>query len=319
MQRTAEFDAFGPWVDEVTDVGGIPQLFRSHPIDLTSALLAIKIPRNISRRDADPSMDLYDHLIVVDETGVTILSRVVDPRVRAGAVPAPPFTTRVLTWSEVTGVTVSTEFVDGLLTLHTTGAAVTVPFNGSSVSTVDRLVALVRSRYGAGVTSVGDAGQVRRAGDPDAPRASTGLPDVERELQGVHRRVLSDEPQMRHLTTQQRTTVRWTHPRALVRLAKNLWPTAVQTSLAYTDGRELLVVHRRDAVVRGHKPVYSIARTALRVDSITGTDIADSAELVGVRILTLHLGDATIELLFTAGSIAPELLAARLDRAAHTV
>ncbi|MHB1490609.1 MAG: hypothetical protein ACYCTH_08940, partial [Cellulomonas sp.] len=164
MQRTAEFDAFGPWVDEVTDVGGIPRLFRSHPIDLTSALLAIKIPRNISRRDADPSMDLYDHLIVVDETGVTILSRVVDPRVRAGAVPAPPFTTRVLTWSEVTGVTVSTEFVDGLLTLHTTGAAVTVPFNGSSVSTVDRLVALVRSRYGAGVTSVGDAGQVRRAG-----------------------------------------------------------------------------------------------------------------------------------------------------------
>ncbi len=319
MQRTAEFDAFGPWVDEVTDVDGVPRLFRSHPIDLTSALLAIKIPRNISRRDADPSMDLYDHLIVVDEAGVTVLSRVAAPRVRAGAVPAPAFTTRVLTWSEVTGVTVSTEFVDGLLTLHTTGAAVTVPFNGSSVSTVDRLVALVRSRYGAGATSVGDAGPARRTDDRDAPPASTELPDVERELQGVHRRILSGEPQMRHLTTQQRTAVRWTHPRALVRLAKNLWPTAVQTSLAYTDGRELLVVHRRDAVVRGHKPVYSIARTALRVDSITGTDIAESADLVGVRVLTLHLGDATIELLFAAGSIAPELLAARLDRAAHTV
>ncbi|HUX72080.1 MAG TPA: hypothetical protein VMV41_16295 [Cellulomonadaceae bacterium] len=319
MQRTAEFDAFGPWVDEVTSADTVPRLFRSHPIDLTSALLAIKVPRNISRRDADPSMDLYDHLVIVDETGVTMLSRVETPRVRAGAITASSFTTQVLAWSDVTGVTVSTEFVDGLLTLHTTGRAMTVPFNGSSLPIVDRLVALVRSRYGAGATTTGETERIHRATDLDVARASTELPDVERELQNLHRRILSDDPHMRHLTTQQRTTVRWTSRRALVRLAKNLWPTAIQTSLTYTDGRELLVVHRRHAVVRGYKPVYSIARTALLVESITGTDIADSPDLAGVRILTLHLGDASVELLFAAGSIAPELLAARLDRASHAV
>ena len=321
MQRTAEFDAFGPWIDEVTDAEGVPRLFRSHQVDLTSTLLTIKVPRNISRRDADPSMDLYDHLVVVDDTGVTVLSRVETPRVRAGAVTASSFTTQVLAWSDIIGVTVSNEFVDGLLTLHTAGRAVTVPFNGSSLPIVDRLMALVRSRYGsvARATTTGDAGGVRRTADLDAAPAATELPDVERELRTLHRRILSDEPQMRHLTTQKRTTVRWTHPRALVRLTKNLWPTAIQTSLTYTDGRELLVVHRRYPVVRGYKPVYSIARTALRVDSVTGTDITDSTDLVGVRVLTLHLGDAGIEVLFAAGSIAPELLAARLDRAAHAV
>ena len=316
MQRTAEFDAFGPWIDEVTDDEGVPRLFRSHPIDLPSALLIIKVPRNISRRDADPSMDLYDHLVVVDASGVTVLSRVEHQRARSGTVPPSSFTTQVLTWSDITGVTVSTEFVDGLLTLHTADRAVTVPFNGSSLPVVDRLVALVRSRYGSGATP-GDVGTDRRAADLEA--TPTELTDVERELQAVHRRLLADEPQMRHLTTQQRTAVRWNHPHTLVRLAKNMWPTAVQTSLAYTDGRELLVVHRRYPVVRGYKPVYSIARTALRVDSITGIDIADSPDLVGVRVLTVHLGDTRIELLFAAGSIAPELLAARLDRVARPV
>jgi hypothetical protein len=317
MQRTAEFDAFGPWIDEVTDAEGVPRLFQSHPVDLASALLTIKVPRNISRRDADPSMDLYDHLVVVDGAGVTVLSRVEDPRTRTGTVPPSSFTTQVLTWSDVTGVTVSTEFVDGLLTLHTAGRAVTVPFNGSSLPIVDRLVTLVRSRYGSDATTTGDVGSGRRTADLDATPPE--LPAVERELQAVHRRLLADEPQMRHLTTQQRTAVRWNHPRALVRLAKNMWPTAVQTSLVYTDGRELLVVHRRYPVVRGYKPVYSIARTALRVDSVTGIDIADSTDLVGVRVLTVHLGDARIELLFAAGSIAPELVAARLDQVARPV
>ncbi len=316
MQRTAEFDAFGPWIDEVTDAEGVPRLFRSHPLDLASALLTIKVPRNISRRDADPSMDLYDHLVVLDGTGVTVLSRVEEPRTRSGPVLPSSYTTQVLTWPDVAGVTVSTEFVDGLLTLYTAGRAVTVPFNGSSLPIVDRLVALVRSRYGSGATAAGDEGAGRRTTVDATPTES---PDVERELQAVHRRILADEPQMRHLTTQQRTAVRWNHPRRLVRLAKNMWPTAVQTSLAYSDGRELLVVHRRHPVVRGYKPVYSIARTALRLDSVTGIDIADSADLVGVRVLTVHLGDTRIELLFAAGSIAPELLAARLDRVARPV
>jgi hypothetical protein len=312
MQRTAEYDAFGPWVDEVTDAEGIPRLYRSYPIDVTTALMAVKVPRNISRRDANPSMDLYDHLVVAEESGLTVLSRVENPRVGASAITAPPYTTRVLPWTELTGVTVSNEFVDGRLTLLTAGPSVTVAFNGSSLPVVERLVTLVRSHYGAGDGAERVEG-ARHDGVTDE------VPDVERELQGVHRRLLADEPRMRHLTTQQRTPVRWTHPRALVRLAKNLWPTTVQTSMTYTDGRELLVIHRRQAVVRGYKPVYSIARTALRLDSITGTDITDSPDLVGVRVLAIHLGDTRVELLFPAGSVSPERLAAMLDRPAHAI
>ena len=82
--ETTEYARFGPWVDEVTTPDDVPRLYRDHPIDLTSTRLVLKVPRNIARRDAHPGMDLYDHLLVLDDARLTVLSRTVTPA-RRGA------------------------------------------------------------------------------------------------------------------------------------------------------------------------------------------------------------------------------------------
>jgi len=71
---TAEFDAFGPWIDEVRTASAVPRLYRDYPLDLDAARLVLKVPRNIARRDALPTMDLYDHLLVVGPHDLTVLS-----------------------------------------------------------------------------------------------------------------------------------------------------------------------------------------------------------------------------------------------------
>ena len=53
VQRTAEFDAFGPWLLEVTSSDGWPRAFRDYPFAFASILVS-KEPRNVTRREANP-------------------------------------------------------------------------------------------------------------------------------------------------------------------------------------------------------------------------------------------------------------------------
>jgi len=70
--RTAEFDAFGPWILQVSTYDDVPPLFRT-VANLDGANLALKIPRRIDRRDANP--DLYDQLLIVRDQGMDVLTR----------------------------------------------------------------------------------------------------------------------------------------------------------------------------------------------------------------------------------------------------
>ena len=63
MSSTAEYDGFGPWIYEIRTREEIPRLFSDYPLDLETAVLTIKVPRVIDRRDANPAMDLYDILL----------------------------------------------------------------------------------------------------------------------------------------------------------------------------------------------------------------------------------------------------------------
>lgn len=308
--RTAEFDAFGPWIYQVTVPEDVPRLFRPYPLHLDEALVVLKVPRGISRRDADPTMDLYDLLLVAEPSGLTVLTRTEGAPGRVT-----PFTTRVIAWPDIYAVEESVDLVDGLLTLLTAQGPVLIPFNGSSEVEVARLVGLIRSRYAPEGRPTEDARPAAGA----VGTADVNLPDVELDLQNVHRRLRRDEPGFRCVAVQHRAAVHSISPSRLVRAVWNLWPTALQTTLCYTDDRELLVIHRRDGVVRGFKPVYSIARTTFVLDRVTGVAIVDDTVVAPVRIVEVHLDDVVVSIPFLASSGAldtlVQLLSAAIPRA----
>lgn len=164
----AEYDAFGPWIDEVRSPQDVPRLFRAHPLDLDAAHLVLKVPRNISRRDATADMDLYNHLLVLADDELTVLTRL-DAPTDAGELPASVYDEALgyRTWScrptDVVAMRDVTSMLDARLDLLTQdGRTLTVRYNGSAADGVQRLVDAIRAAHDGGPEQ--DGGDARERG-----------------------------------------------------------------------------------------------------------------------------------------------------------
>ena len=72
----SEYDAFGPWIYEITEAHPLPALFAPYVRSEETPLMLFKIPRDIERRRATPDMDLYDYVVGAYEERLLILKRV---------------------------------------------------------------------------------------------------------------------------------------------------------------------------------------------------------------------------------------------------
>ena len=69
-----EYNAFGPWVQEIRGREGVPPCFLPWFSELEHASLVIKIPVNQERRDARPGQDLYRAIVAVCDDHLVLLS-----------------------------------------------------------------------------------------------------------------------------------------------------------------------------------------------------------------------------------------------------
>ena len=135
-ERQHEYDRFGPWAIEVTTADPAPPLFRPHLTRADPALLSIKIPRHIERRNARPGMDLYDYLVCLYEDDLTVMQRV-GHEVR----------TETVRYQDVQYLRVSQDLLRGCLHLGLPGRPFELPYNTVSEALMERAVGLVRARY----------------------------------------------------------------------------------------------------------------------------------------------------------------------------
>jgi len=275
---TAEYDAFGPWIDEVTTPDEVPRLYRGHAIDFGGSIRILKFPRNIARRDANPAMHLYDHLVIVTRERLTILSRDGDSYTELG-----------LAHDQIAAVTDWVNLLDAQVTFVTTaGEVVAVPYNGSSNDTVVALVDLVRS--------------LARETRPSRPVAlPAGLPPLGLDDLGKkdavfvtsYRDLLRREPGTRLLAAHGRSTVT-RRGGLLARLADAVLPVTLHGAVVAAGGTELQVLSRREWVTRGGAPVLSRARTVVPLESVVAVTTAEHPRYVGVSVVTLQVGSARV-------------------------
>lgn len=302
--RSAEYDAFGPWVDPVTTPDDVPRLYRDHPLDLAAARLVLKVPRDIARRDATPEMDLYDHLLVLGEDRLTVLSR------RTGAAPEPGrgYDVREIPFDRVAGVRTAVDLLDGRLTVHAlAGPPVAVRFNGSSGEVVDRFVALLRLLAWP-VPASGPAAPALDLGPGRGRLTRRALGEQEIGLVTVYRDAVDAEPGLRTLAAHPRRTVL---PRGgpLGRVTHLVRPMTVQAAIVATDGRELQVFGRARFLTRGRAPVHSESRLVVPLDRVTGVAAQRHPAYPDVTVVTLRAGETAIDLPVPAGSDAERVLA----------
>lgn len=314
MLRTAEFDAFGPWVYEVRTPDEVPPLYRRHRLDLDAARMVVKVPRPIERRDATPTMHLYDHLLAAGEHTLAILSRVGDDG---------DYRVREVPYVRVGAAQVSVSLLDGVLRFSGAGAGEGLPpvrFNGVSLDVVDRLVDVVLDRAVAeqagAVGSAGAAGAAASAGAaagvaPTAAWTVTG-PDVAFIVA------------FRELAARRAGLVRLAdHPRmpvarrggAVARVLDRLWPATLHAAVVAAQPGCVEVLHRRHQITTKARPEHSVSRTALLAPAVTSLATREHPKVLGATDVRVGVGDdAALHLVFPHG--APTLAALRRALAA---
>jgi len=296
---TREYDRFGPWIDEVRTPEDVPRLYRGHPLDLAAARLVLKVPRNVARRDASPAMDLYDHLLVLDDAGLTVLSRRTAPG--AGG-----YDVRRVPAGQVAAVRDSVNLLDGRLSvLSRDGRDLTVAYNGSARDAVRRLVDELRADA-APPTARGRA--LLAAARPRADALDLGRDDL--GIAGDVRDVTRSRPDLVPWAGHGRQRV---VPRAggtVQRLAHLVSPATLQGAVLACDGTVLEVFGRHDWVLRGSKPVHSASRTVVPLGGLDALTVGPDPRYAGVVVARLVAGSAVVEVPVPEGSAAHALLAA---------
>jgi hypothetical protein len=134
--KKAEYDAFGPWIIEITEEYPLPPLFIPYYKEDDTDLMRIKIPRDIERSKANPYMDLYDYVIGLYENSIYILERT-ENDVKE---------TKIF-YDEIEGLENYVDLLYGRFTIFFNDSKFIIPYNGVSKQIINSMIKIIRDRY----------------------------------------------------------------------------------------------------------------------------------------------------------------------------
>jgi len=132
----SEYDAFGPWIYEVDENHPLPPLFVPYYKEDSNCLMIIKIPRNIERRNAEPSMDLYDYVIALYENYIYMLKRI-----------GKNIEESRFFYKDIEGIEDLRQILDGALTLYLKNTKLIISYNTVSSDIIMKFIKIIRDRY----------------------------------------------------------------------------------------------------------------------------------------------------------------------------
>ncbi len=253
-ERDREYDRFGPWIIEISPEDPPPPLFLPYLDRADTALLALKVPRRIARREAHPGMDLYDVVVSAHEDDMLILQR------SQGGVDR-----RTVSYRDIQLVSLSADLLRGTLHLGLPGQPLELPFNTVSEALMGRLVDIIRERYGPPHAAA-------RALPQEA--STEGLSFYFEGLLSTMRQAGSA---MRPVAAQPQVSLGSVDSTRLHRLVFGLVDKRLLESLHLTDGRELLVIDRGRAFAYRWHSVYGRVETWLPLAGITSARLEHDA------------------------------------------
>jgi len=270
--RDPEYDRFGPWVIEISEVDPPPPLFLPYLTRTEEPLLSIKIPRKIDRRDAQAGMNLYDYLITLYEEDLVILERVGD------AVQA-----RTFYYGDIQYLRLNENLLKGILNLCTIDMDYALRFNTVSSAIMQQLVDLIRQRY---------TGPVGPALIEENARFQ------EEALSFYFTRLLADEhkhnPAFQVLAAQAETAVGAYETAAYRKILLGIISKRLLESLHLSDGRELKIINRgRTYKYRGQN-VYATERCYIPLDNISAVNWQKDPQNAAIINLSLETGGGHI-------------------------
>jgi len=313
----SEYDRFGPWVDEVSRIEDVPRLYREYPIDFSVERLVLKVPRNITRRNATPEMDLYEHLIMVGQDRLTVLHRrngrsLSEASRTASSDSGRGYDVVVIPFADVVAIRNSLNLLDGRLTVSTSeGTPVKVAYNGSAADVIRKLVSALREVACAKPASpVGSA--LIAAGSPLArPAVEPGHGPVDTFLASAFLDAHGANP---HLSAWAAHGRRRLTPDAaggqgtIQRLRHVLSPMTLHGALFAADETAMDVFGRQSWLQRGRAAIYSTSHLVIPFGAPDHLDLSPHPLYPDVTVATIGAGEWRQALPVPRDSVAEQLL-----------
>ncbi len=317
FRGVSEYDRFGPWVDEVHQVEDVPRLYSSFPIDFSVERLVLKVPRNITRRNATPDMDLYDHLIMLGQDRLTVLSR------RAGKTSrqvggetisdsAEGYDVVSIPCADVVAIRNTLNLLDGRLTVSTSeGTPIKVAYNGAASEVVVRFVSALREAACVKPASpVGKA--LLAAGRPLArPAVVRGRGTVDTFLASAFLDAHSANPSLSAWAAHGRrrlTPVADGMAGTVERMKHALSPMTLHGALFAADEAAMEVFGRHSWLIRGRGATYSTSQLVIPFGAPDTLDLTPHPLYPDVTVVTIGAGEWKAELPVPSDSVAAKLL-----------
>lgn len=314
--RLSEYDAFGPWIDDVTSLEDVPPLYRDHPLDLRRARLVLKVPRNIERRDANPTMDLYDYLLLLDEVGLTVLSR----RLTPDSTPTPVargYDVTVVPYSDVVAMLDTADLLDGKLAVFTrAGEALSIRYNASARVNIVRLVSAIREASAGNPPSVTGRALLKSAARTEDPPVFD--PDDADVVFVNH---------FEELARHNPGLVAWTRHGRMPALPRGggwvgvarrvvhfFVPKTLHGAIVAGDSTTVEIVGRREWLFPTRHPVYSLSRLVLPLGALERLEVSPHERYVGMSVVRFGAGAASVEIVVPDDSAAFRLFGGALPR-----
>ena len=297
----AEYDRFGPWIDEVVVPEDVPRLYRTFPIDLSATRVVLKVPRSIARRDATAGMDLYDHLVILERESLTLLSRHVamaGARERQGEDPGYGVLTVAL--ADVVAIRDDLNLLEGRLTVSTAaGSSITVPYNGSAHDMATRLVNELReaaitkpaSDIGRALLAAGNAA-ADAAAVPNPGSADTHLVSRFLELRNDNEDLIVWASHGRRRVQPGATGFEG----LIARVSHVASPATIHGLAVVADANALEILGRRASLVRGRNPDYSSSRLVIPLGVLDSLGLSPHPAYPEVATVTIGAGDWTTDI-----------------------
>jgi hypothetical protein len=268
-----EYDRFGPWIMEISELDPPPPLFLPYLTRAETPLLSIKIPRKIDRRAAKAGMNLYDYLVTLYEDDMVILERAGEDGVG----------TQTFAYDDIQFMRLTENLLLGNLHLGLRGRVYDLPFNTVGKELMARVVDLIRARY---------LDQAAPPRPPDeAPFAGGALSFLFAGLLGAERKA---HPERRVLVSQPEAALGDYEQSLGRRLLFGALDKRLLESLHLSDGRELKIISRGKTYKYRGQAIYGIDTCHIPLANLRGHAWEMANGNTAVQTLTLQTagGDA---------------------------
>ncbi len=325
FKGVSEYDRFGPWVDDVNEEEDVPRLYRSYPIDFGAERLVLKVPRNIARRNATANMDLYNHLILLGQERLTVLSRRVSKASRAADSEAvgpvhdavtpeggPGYDVVTIQCADVVAIRNSLNLLDGRLTVSTAeGTPIKVAYNGTASDVIDAFVGALReaacvkpaSPVGMALLSAGGP-RARPALLPKDGPVDTFLATSFLESHGANPRLSAWAAHGRRRVAPEAAGMEG----AVQRTKHALSPMTLHGALFAADDVAMEVFGRQSWLMRGRAATYSKSRLVIPFGAPDHLALTPHPLYPAVTVATIGAGKWRAEMPLPRDSVAEQLL-----------